>query len=428
MRDSWRRVAGLAASIALRRAGHDVEIFEKSTFKNEIGAAITLTCNATLVLDKSGFDERKAGATEKRQMRLLDKETLELKTHVDFTGVRERFGGHAFAAFHRVDLHEEMRRMAKEVGVEVTLGTQAVKVDCESGVTLFKDGTEVKKDLIIIADGIQSGFVETITGEEIPTKKTGRSVYRTLIPVSRLMGDPLTRPLFEGQGSGFCVAFNIAKGIMYITYPCRNGELMNIAVFHPTKPHQIDAEDWNSPATVEDVLEVLEGFHPAWHAIAKHADTMHCYTVGHRGMIPCMTKGKAAIIGDAGHPMQPTHAQGAGVSIEDAAALEVLFSNWTTADRVEKRLELFNQLRLPRDNVTQLMSNAVFYYADTLEQTVQRVRQYYSGPLLAAGLVGWTEQIRKFFYSYDAFAEAEKAMEYKDAADGIPDGVIKHFW
>lgn len=242
------------------------------------------------------------------------------------------------------------------------------------------------------------------------------------------MADPLTRPLFEGQPPGFCVSSNPAKGILYITYPCRDNDLMNFAVFHPTKPHQVDAEDWNSPATIEDVLEVLEGFHPAWHAIAKHADTMNCYTIGHRDMISRMSKDKAAIIGDAAHPMQATHAQGAGVSIEDAGALEVLFSDWTSTDSVEKRLELFSQLRLPRDNVTQLLSNTMFYHADTPEQIVQRLRQYYSGPLLEAGEAGWSEQTMKFFYSYDAFAEAEKAMMYKDDPDGIPDGVIKHFW
>ncbi|KAK5129000.1 hypothetical protein LTR85_000333 [Meristemomyces frigidus] len=420
-------IAGLAAAIALRRAGHEVEVFEKSTFKNEIGAAITLTPNSLLVLDRWGFDESKAGSTEKQQSRILDPETMELKVHIDLTGVRERFGGHGFAAFHRVDLHEEMRRMARELGVEASLSKQAVAVDCEAGVIGFRDGGRVKKDLVIVADGIKSGFVKTITGEDIPTKKTGKSVYRTLIPVSRLMANPLIQPMFEGQGSGFCACADLAKGVMFITYPCSNDQVMNFAVFHPTKPHQVDAEDWNSPATVEDVLEVLEGFHPAWHAIAKEADAMKCYTVGHRDMIPRMTNGKAAIIGDAAHPMQPTHAQGGAVSIEDAAVLEVLFGGWTPTDSVEKRLELFNQLRLPRDNVTQLMSNAMFYYSDSPEQTEQRVRRYYTGPILEKGLTGWSEPVREFFYSYDAFAEAEKAMKYKDDPDGIPEGAVKHF-
>lgn len=44
-------IAGLATGIALRRAGHDVTIYERSQSKHEIGAAITLTPNANCVLD-----------------------------------------------------------------------------------------------------------------------------------------------------------------------------------------------------------------------------------------------------------------------------------------------------------------------------------------------------------------------------------------
>lgn len=33
-------IAGLSSAIALRRAGHNVEIFEKSEFKNEVGTCV----------------------------------------------------------------------------------------------------------------------------------------------------------------------------------------------------------------------------------------------------------------------------------------------------------------------------------------------------------------------------------------------------
>lgn len=39
-----------------------VEVFEKSWFKSEIGAAITVTPNAALVLAHWGFDMERAGA------------------------------------------------------------------------------------------------------------------------------------------------------------------------------------------------------------------------------------------------------------------------------------------------------------------------------------------------------------------------------
>lgn len=62
-------IAGLGAAIALRRAGHEVEVFEKSSFKKEIGAAILLTPNGNHVLRRWGFDFEKAKPVDFKQFR-----------------------------------------------------------------------------------------------------------------------------------------------------------------------------------------------------------------------------------------------------------------------------------------------------------------------------------------------------------------------
>ena len=91
-------VAGLAAAIALRKIGHDVEVsqtrphlstisplldklpiertsgltssqvFERSRFQNENGAAVSITPNGTRILDHWGFDFVKAGGIENIQV------------------------------------------------------------------------------------------------------------------------------------------------------------------------------------------------------------------------------------------------------------------------------------------------------------------------------------------------------------------------
>ena len=63
-------IAGLGAAIALRRAGHEVEVFEQSQFKNEVGAAITITPNGTRVLNHWGFDHEKARGVKSEQVGL----------------------------------------------------------------------------------------------------------------------------------------------------------------------------------------------------------------------------------------------------------------------------------------------------------------------------------------------------------------------
>lgn len=115
------------------------------------------------------------------------------------------------------------------------------------------------------------------------------------------------------------------------------------------------------------------------------------------------------------------------MGIEDAAALEILFRDFDATHSVERRLQLFNQLRLPRTHTTQLLSNAMLYAHESPEDLLERIRQHYSGPILSPKLDLWTKEVRDFFYAYDAFAEAEKAVEYLGVDRGLPDGVVQHF-
>ena len=51
------------------------------------------------------------------------------------------------------------------------------------------------------------------------------------------------------------------------------------------------------------------------------------------------------------------HGQGASMALEDAIALEELLADVTSKDEVERRLELFEKLGLPRAGATQAFSN-----------------------------------------------------------------------
>lgn len=147
-------IGGLCAAIALRRAGHDVTVFEKSSFKNEVGAAITMTPNANRVLDTWGFDAAKAGETLKCQTRMIDCNTLDQLSQLDLTDVRGNYG-HAFNAFHRVDMHTQLREMATELGANIELAHAATDIDCATARVDFSHGKSWKGDILIVADGLK---------------------------------------------------------------------------------------------------------------------------------------------------------------------------------------------------------------------------------------------------------------------------------
>lgn len=419
-------IAGLGAAIALCRAGHHVEVFERSRFKTEIGAAVTLSPNANLVLDSWRFDADKAQQTQKEQIRIVGWEDGSVHYHDSFDGVSEDFG-HAFNAFHRVDLHSGLQDIANEYGVKIKLGTEIKEPDCDAGTLTLTDGTVVTKDLLVIADGIKSNFVSRIANTNETAEETGKSVFRTLIPMDKLLSDPTVAPFLKNEPSGFLLASPSPSGVFIVTYPCRADTVMNLAIFHTTRPHQRDANDWNSSAITEDVLAMLDGFHPVWRAIVAKADNMKVYTLSHRPSISRMIRGKTLVIGDAAHPMMPTHAQGGCMALEDAAALEILFANISDDADVQSRLRLFEQLRLPRAATTQILSNAMFYM--TVEDIEESIRKYYKGPILKAGdgVRSWSHPVREFFFRYNVFDEARKALRYKDTPGGVPEGILRYF-
>ena len=142
-------IVRLAVAIALRKAGHNVAIFERSTVKNEVGAAITLTPNADLNLDQWSFDAAKAGETLEGQFRKVTWDTMEVVSRNSFCRVTENYGGHKFSAFHRVDLHNGMREMAQVMSVAIRLASEVYEIDCDAGTLRLTDGTETQKDLIV---------------------------------------------------------------------------------------------------------------------------------------------------------------------------------------------------------------------------------------------------------------------------------------
>ena len=108
-------IGGMAAAIALRKAGHDVEVFEQATDYRRIGADINLTPNAVHALDSLGvvptIKETAARPTH-RISRMWDtgKETSRL----EMADEAERKYGAPQLTVHRADLLDALRRQLPE--------------------------------------------------------------------------------------------------------------------------------------------------------------------------------------------------------------------------------------------------------------------------------------------------------------------------
>jgi salicylate hydroxylase len=106
-------ITGLAAAISLRRSGHRVTIYERSSMNNELGAAINVPPNVSRVLVPMGLDPVTARFVTSKGMRFDSFSTLEAGAFHDHTQNTKIFGAPLYYS-HRVDLHENLKRLATD--------------------------------------------------------------------------------------------------------------------------------------------------------------------------------------------------------------------------------------------------------------------------------------------------------------------------
>ena len=104
-------IAGFSVAIACRRAGHHVQIYERSSLNNEVGAAIHVCPNASRGLLAWGLDPVNARFVNCKRSFRAHSTSMSIFHEADDSYITEKFGSPWYFA-HRVDLHEELKRLA----------------------------------------------------------------------------------------------------------------------------------------------------------------------------------------------------------------------------------------------------------------------------------------------------------------------------
>ncbi|KAM6540354.1 hypothetical protein FALCPG4_002072 [Fusarium falciforme] len=263
------------------------------------------------------------------------------------------------------------------------LATAVSKLDLD-GTIHFDDGTTVKKDLVIAADGIRAAFLPTVIGHNVAPDHY-MSMLRFMVPTEKLGTDPETLALFEDGYPSLRIAYGAHRSVVF--YGCRRGALQNVGVLYPPELSQ-DA-DGNEISGKEDVVsEIVKGYPEAIQAICRHGKRVGQWPLYKRKPLDRLARGRVVLIGDAAHPMPPTRAQGASMALEDAAALGMLLSDMASEDEVPARLDLFNALRVPRVAVTQIISSMhqwdptqvledeVHHFGDKVPETPEELERF----------------------------------------------------
>ncbi|HEY8479468.1 MAG TPA: FAD-dependent oxidoreductase [Spirillospora sp.] len=312
-------IGGLAAALALARAGHSVRLLEQAPEFGEVGAGLQLAPNATRILAEWELLDAVIGAGGVLPRRLVLRDAIsgaEL-THLDLgDGFRERYGA-PYVVMHRSDLHTILLEACARAGVDLTTGSHVRRVDGHEHFAAVHcaDGRTYRSRAVIAADGLHSTLRGSIVDDDVVT--SGHVAYRGTLPADTVASDVSMDEV---------VAW-IGPDCHLVQYPLRHGDLVNqVAVFRSPAfergepewglPEELDAAFSRCCATVRSALSGL------WRD--------RRWPMYDRLPADRWVRGRLALLGDAAHPMLQYLAQGACQAIEDAHAMAAEVSKNTT--------------------------------------------------------------------------------------------------
>ncbi|MBS0454527.1 MAG: FAD-dependent monooxygenase [Proteobacteria bacterium] len=304
-------IGGLAAAIALRRAGHDVIVFEQASQFARVGADINLTPNAVRALDGLGVGEA-ARVTAARPSHRISRsfDSGEETSRLEMADTAEQKYGAPQLTIHRADLLAAFTEAVPAECIQLGRRVQAIAQDEQGATVRFENGDEVRMDALIGADGIHSAVRTAMFGAESP-RFTGIVAYRAVAPATSVAGVPNLGAFTKWWGPN--------PQSQIVTFPLNRGK--DVFIFATTAQDSWHLESWTAPGSVQELRAHYADYHPEARALLDACDTVLKTALYERDPMPAWTQGRLALLGDAAHPMLPFMAQGAGMAIEDAVVL-----------------------------------------------------------------------------------------------------------
>jgi salicylate hydroxylase len=350
-------IGGLTAAVALARKDINVTVYEQAPHLLPVGASLALGPNATRLLGALGLMDpvRRVGvaADAVELLRWCDGTVL---LHTDLGAPAEAHFGAPALDFHRADLHRVLVDALPEGTIRLGTRVTSVEQDAGGAILVVADGSRIRADAVVAADGIKSPIRQQLVGTDAP-EFSGTVVYRGLLPRERALDlhpDRINRYWLGPHRHG--VVYWISAG---------NTLAVNTAVQHA----EWAEESWTAEATTDELLAYLDGWDPSLLERIRRCSTLLRGAVFVRRPLDDWAFGRIALLGDAAHAMEPWQAQGGAQAIEDAYVLAECLAD--SHGEVEGALEQYATIRMARATELQRSSaqaGNVFYLPDGEEQ------------------------------------------------------------
>ncbi|SEJ93354.1 2-polyprenyl-6-methoxyphenol hydroxylase [Deinococcus reticulitermitis] len=288
-------IAGLTLAQALKQKSVAFDLVERAPEPAPVGAGLSLTVNATRLLDDLGFAEAIRARGHISEMGWIRSQRGNALQRLDLSALQP-YG--VSVALHRAELHDLLSQ-----DLDVGYGQEVQGLEWRPGrVQVQLPGEKREYALVIAADGLRSRVRASLPGAPRPVY-SGYTSWRFVTPNTPALTDPT-----EFWGTGRRIGLiPIGGGQLYVfaTLNQPAGQVVAEAGRAPLLRKLFQS----FPAPVGAVLEILNA-----DSGVIQTDIYELRT--HLWRAPNM-----ALIGDAAHAMTPNLGQGAGMGIEDAVVL-----------------------------------------------------------------------------------------------------------
>ena len=318
-------IGGLAAALACTRVGIAVRLLEQASQFSEVGAGVQLGPNVVRVLQSWGLgDALKVIAFLPARLEVRNALNATLLGVLPLGQDMEQRYGAPYATVARADLHRAVLSALQRGGsAELLLDRQVQRVSqtAESVQIHTKTDEVLQADVLVGADGLWSQVRAAVVNDG-PPRVTGHLAYRTMVHQAELPERLRSQVITVWLGPRFHV----------VQYPVRGGAWLNVvAIVHSSAvpgnaQRQVHAnvQSWDHNANALELRALLASAGSPLLDLLHALDSWRLWALCDRPPMAhagAHAKGRIALLGDAAHPMRPYLAQGAGMAIEDAAAL-----------------------------------------------------------------------------------------------------------
>lgn len=392
-------IGGLSAALCVARAGHKVQVFEKAPQFAEVGAGIQLGPNATRILQAWGLGSAlQRVACQPEALVVHDAASGQVLGRLPLgDAMRQRYGA-PYLTVHRAALHglllDAVRKESQsgQAQIELHPGWALAKFEQDEDAVHTTLQTQDSKqpvrhgDVLIAAHGLWSLPRQSAAqwsarqglGQDGVLHFTGHWAWRALLEL------PTGRGVTGKESdvwNGLAKQVNVwlAPHMHAVAYPVRDlqgGVKLNLVVaVESDRGGEGDGTalqaDWGSK-NFEQISQLPnEIIHSQLQNLLLEAGLQSGWQRWPLFAIPplkgpaAMHQGRVARLGDAAHPMLPYLAQGAGMAIEDAAALGAAMA---PTRHPENMLEDYANARWRRNARVQAkaLQNSKVFHADGL--------------------------------------------------------------